>query len=92
MEEKKIEEIAVKRVEGKLYFYKHLAVYIAVMFLLFAINHRTSPDYYWFVWPLLGWGMAVAIHGAKALKSAEKSKIKKRMIENEIRKIQKNEK
>ena len=92
MDEEKLEQVAAKRVEGKVHFYKHLAVYIAVMFLLFVINHRTSPDYYWFVWPLLGWGIAVAIHGAKVFTNAESSKIKQRMIENEIRRIKETDK
>jgi hypothetical protein len=29
---------------------------------LFAINMIATPDTLWFYWPLLGWGVGVAIH------------------------------
>jgi biopolymer transport protein ExbB/TolQ len=87
MNEEEILQVAKQRVESKLYFYKHLFVYIAVIFLLFVINYRTSPDYYWFVWPLLGWGVAVVIHAVKVFSNAERSKIKAEMLESEVKKL-----
>ena len=92
MNKEEIHQIARKRIEAKLHFYKHLSVYIAVIFLLFAINYRTSPDYYWFLWPLLGWGIAVVIHAIKVFGDQEGTRIKENMIESEIRKIQDTEK
>jgi hypothetical protein len=29
---------------------------------LAVLNLITSPSYIWFIWPMLGWGIAVAIH------------------------------
>ena len=92
MNEEEILQVARQRVEAKLYFYKHILVYIAVIFLLFVINHRTSPGYYWFVWPLLGWGIAVVIHAVKVFSHSERSRIKAEMIENEVRKLRDREK
>lgn len=43
-------------------FYIHLAVYFVINLLLFLINIIGSPTTLWFFWPLLGWGIAVAIH------------------------------
>ena len=43
-------------------FYIHLGVYIAVNLLLFLINIIASPTNLWFFWPLLGWGIFIAIH------------------------------
>ncbi len=43
-------------------FYIHATVFVAVMALLFAIDHFTSPGKYWVQWPLLGWGIWVALH------------------------------
>ena len=43
-----------KRVDQKLGFYIHLAIYILVNGLLIAIDLMTSPGTYWFIWPLLG--------------------------------------
>jgi hypothetical protein len=31
------------------------------------LNWITSPGTWWFYWPLLGWGVALALHGAIAL-------------------------
>ncbi len=51
----------VRKVKG---FYIHLTQYLIVIPVLAAINLMTYPDYLWFVWPALGWGMGVAAHGA----------------------------
>lgn len=55
-------ERARKRVRDVRDFYVHLGVYLIVNGALFAINMLTSPDTLWFYWPLLGWGVGVAIH------------------------------
>ena len=51
------------RVDAKLGFYGHIGIYIAVNLLLVVINLTTSPHYFWFIWPLLGWGIGVTAHG-----------------------------
>ena len=64
-------------------FYLHLGIYAVVMVFLLLINvvtrdhpsdymyaghmyHRADGDW-WVVWPALGWGVAVAIHGLVVL-------------------------
>jgi hypothetical protein len=44
-------------------FYIHLGVYIFVNLFLFLLDILTSPTGLWFYWPLLGWTMAVLLHG-----------------------------
>lgn len=46
-------------------FYTHLLVYLVINTGLFAINAvtHTQGSNWWFYWPLLGWGVAVLIHG-----------------------------
>ena len=44
-------------------FYSHLAVYLAVNTMLHVINLMTSGRY-WAIWPLLGWGVAIALQAA----------------------------
>jgi len=53
---------AKKRVEALKGFYVHLTVYVLVNLLLFSIDMLTSPQSLWFFWPLLGWGIAIALH------------------------------
>ncbi len=43
-------------------FYHHLAVFALVNSLLAAIDLATSPERLWFYWPLLGWGIWMALH------------------------------
>jgi hypothetical protein len=56
---------AVKRVEDIKGFYGNLAAYILVNIGLLVINLVTSPQYLWFFWPMLGWGIGVVFHGMK---------------------------
>jgi hypothetical protein len=55
-------EQAKKRVEELKGFYAHLAVYAIINAGLFLINLVTDRGNWWFFWPLLGWGIALAIH------------------------------
>lgn len=52
-----------RRQVGKLRgFYTHLLVFALVNTGLLAINLITSPGRFWFFWPLLGWGIWLALH------------------------------
>ena len=53
---------AKKRVEDIKGLYTHLGVYVLINAMLFLINITTSPDVLWFFWPLMGWGIGVALH------------------------------
>ena len=53
---------AKKRVDEIKGLYTHLGVYVLVNTMLFLINITTSPDVFWFYWPLFGWGIGAAIH------------------------------
>ncbi|MFQ5447013.1 MAG: 2TM domain-containing protein [Saprospiraceae bacterium] len=54
--------IAKKKVKAKKQFYRHLATFVIVNLFLFALNMITTPFYWWFGFPLLGWGMGLAFH------------------------------
>ncbi len=75
---------AKERVEAKLGFYTHLAVYIIVGGLLVAIDIRTSPGYTWAQWPLMGWGIGVLFHALYVFVFRSRSAFTERMIEEEI--------
>ena len=75
-----------KRVDEKLGFYIHLAVYILVNGLLIAIDLMTSPGTYWFIWPLIGWGIGVLVHGLSIFVFGNGLAIRKRMIDAEMKK------
>jgi len=77
---------AKKRVEEIKGFYGNLIAYIIVNIGLLVINLLTSPNYLWFFWPMLGWGIGVVFHGMKVFnympfigKDWEEKKIKEFM-------------
>lgn len=81
---------ARKRVEDIKGFYGNLVAYILVNIGLLVFNLLTSPKYLWFFWPLLWWGLAVAVHGMKVFncmpfigKEWEEKKIKEFMDKEE---------
>jgi hypothetical protein len=86
---------AKARVETLRDFYIHLAVYIAVNIFLFIINMLTSRDSLWFYWPLLGWGIGLAVHaiyvfgvGGRLSRDWEERKVREFMAEEERRQRQ----
>jgi len=83
---------AEKRVEAKLGFYRHFAVYIGVNLLLFLINVFSSRGEWWFYWPLLGWGIGVFFHFMNVFVTGRliTEGVKERMIRKELDKEEKN--
>ena len=58
-------ERASKRVKELKGFYSNLISYCLVIPFLIFINLRTAPEYYWFWWPALGWGVGVILNAIK---------------------------
>ncbi len=58
-------QIAKERVTVLQGFYRHLSVYVIVNLGLFLINMTTSPGTLWFIWPLMGWGIAIVLHALR---------------------------
>jgi hypothetical protein len=77
---------ARKRVEEIKGFYGNLIAYIVVNTGFLVLNLLTSPKHLWFYWPMIGWGIGLAIHGMKVFncvpflgKDWEEQKIKEFM-------------
>ena len=51
-----------KQVKDLKNFYTHLAVYFAVMVLLFVIDYQDAGNW-WVHYPAIGWGIAVVVQG-----------------------------
>ena len=73
------------RAEAKYGFLVHATVFAAVMVLLVIINLLTSPGTLWFIWPLLGWGFAVVLHGARVFVLGPRNAVLEAMTEHELR-------
>ena len=87
MENQEAYEKAKKRVEARIGFYVHLAVYAGVNVLLVIINLSASPEYLWFKWPLMGWGIGLFFHGMSifVFSGRRLREAKERMIEEEMK-------
>ncbi len=57
---------AKKQVDEIKGFYGNLISYVVVNLFLLFINLKYSPEYLWFFWPMLGWGIGLLFHGMKA--------------------------
>ncbi|MBL1434797.1 MAG: helix-turn-helix domain-containing protein [Rhodobacteraceae bacterium] len=57
------ERAAMEYVRDIKAFYINFWSYAIVMAGLLIINLLTGPDYIWVVWPALGWGIGVLMHG-----------------------------
>jgi hypothetical protein len=51
---------------GELAALNHLFVYVAVNALLIVVSLLYTPNYYWFLLPLIGWGLLLTAHGYAA--------------------------
>ena len=84
MENSEAYQSAKKRVEAKMGFYTHLSVYVAVILFLAIINFVTSSGTIWFHWPMLGWGVAVALHAFAVFVFPSRFAVTEKMIEKEM--------
>ena len=85
MDDRRRRASATLRANAKLSLYVHLAVYLTVNALLIGINLATS-EYHWFWWPLLGWGIALALHALALIAIPKLISLRRRMIEKELSK------
>jgi len=63
---------ARRRVEAETGFYIHAAIYVAVMSLLLVLNILLGSTW-WVQWPLIGWGIGLALHAWLVFSTLSKS-------------------
>jgi 2TM domain len=76
-----IERLARRRAGAKLGWFIHAAVYAAVNSLLMAISLASGKP--WAIFPLMGWGLGLAIHGAVVWLGSPGSVLHERLLERE---------
>lgn len=87
--ELELRRLAEQRADARIGFRKHFIAYVAVNAALIAINLLTSPDYLWFVWPLLGWGIGVVAHFASVY--VDDTAARERAVQAEMEKLRQRE-
>ncbi len=81
-----IEALARRRVGMKIGFYVHLLVYVLVNLGLWAFASLSGRGH-WNVWPLLGWGLGLAIHGLVTFIGLRGEGLRQRMLAAEIERL-----
>ena len=76
-----IERLARRRAGAKLGWFIHAAVFICVNALLVAISLSSGKP--WAIFPLAGWGMGLAIHGAVVWLGSPGSALHERLLQSE---------
>ncbi len=80
-----IDTLARKRVKAKLGWYTHLTVYLIVN--AFLISLSVWQDRNWAIFPLLGWGLGLVLHGISVWFAGAGSAMREGMVERERQKL-----
>jgi hypothetical protein len=78
-----LERIAHKRAGAKLGWYVHAAVYIVVNLFVFAISSYGFGERPWSVFPLLGWGLGLGLHGISVFMLGAGGEFRERLVQQE---------
>ena len=78
-----IDRLARKRAGAKLGWYLHTLVYVLVNLVLFAMSRHGWGQRPWSVFPLLGWGLGLALHGVSVFLLGTGSGLRERMVQRE---------
>lgn len=81
-----LEELARKRVQARMGFIIHLAMYVVANAGMFGVWYLTGRGYPWFMWPMLGWGIGILAH-AIGLFVGPGSPAERRAIDREVRRL-----
>ena len=76
-----IERLARKRAGAKMSWYIHASVYLLVNLLLVSLSFASGR--YWAIFPLLGWGIGLAVHGAVVFLATGGGGLHERLIQKE---------
>ena len=76
-----LEKLATKRASAKLGWYIHASVYIAVNLLLAALAAMSGRD--WAMFPAVGWGIGLAVHGAVVFLLTGGAGLHERLVQRE---------
>ena len=85
-----LESRARRRVGRKLGFYIHALVFVLVNLGLYAI-HAATGEPRWSHFPLMGWGLGLAIHGLVTFIGLQGDGLRQGMLAREIEQLRRNE-
>lgn len=83
-----IDRLARKRAGAKLGWYAHALVYVCVNLMLFAMSEYGFGSRRWSIFPVLGWGLGLALHGISVFVLGQGSGLRERLVQRERERLQ----
>lgn len=83
-----IERLAHKRAGAKLGWYLHASVYVVVNLFIFAISEYAFGQRRWSIFPLLGWGLGLILHGISVFLIGKGGGLREHMVKKERERLQ----
>lgn len=83
-----IDRLARRRATAKLVWYLHALAYIAVNLFLLAISEAGFGTRRWSIFPVLGWGLGLALHGIAVFLLGAGSPLRERLVQRERERLQ----
>jgi len=87
MSSDEIDRLARRRAGAKLGFYSHAAVYALVNLFIWLVSDRAFGGRPWTPFPLLGWGLGLALHAISVFVLGQGSSLRERLVEREREKL-----
>lgn len=84
-----LQQQARRRAGMKLGWYLHASVYLCVNLGLMAL--ALSQGRHWAIYPALGWGLGLMMHGLVVWLASPSSPVWQRMVQRELQSLQKSE-
>ena len=88
MTPEEIERLAHRRAGAKMGWYIHATVYVVVNLFIYAISEYGFGQRRWSVFPLLGWGLGLMLHGISVFLIGKGGGLRERMIQKERERLQ----
>ncbi len=83
-----IEHLAQRRASAKLGWYLHLTIYVLVNLTMLALSDHAFGHRPWSVFPLLGWGLGLVLHGISVFVLSSGSSLREHLVRKERERLQ----
>jgi hypothetical protein len=83
-----IEKLARRRAGAKLGWYAHATVYVLVNTFLLLIANFGMSQHRWSMFPALGWGLGLALHGVGVFILGPGCSMRERMVQRERERLE----
>jgi hypothetical protein len=83
-----IDRLARKRAGAKMGWYVHACMYVLVNLFMVALSYYGLSRRAWSLYPVLGWGLGLALHGVAVFVLGGGSGLRERLVERERERLQ----